>query len=108
MNGAVSYIKDLQKRIDGLNAKRDELKKASDNWSGVEQGMTSNEAFPSSAVVRQSLDGVQVVMSTSVGAQALTLSRVLQLLLEEGLDVVYCITTRIDGGLIHTINSEVY
>ncbi|KAG4130917.1 hypothetical protein ERO13_D09G174500v2 [Gossypium hirsutum] len=107
MNGAVSYVKDLQKRIDGLNAKRDELKKASDNWSGFEQGMTSNEAFPSSAVVRQSLDGVEVVISTSVGPKALTLSRVLQLLLEEGLDVVNCITTRIGGGLIHTIQTEV-
>ncbi|XVF09735.1 hypothetical protein REPUB_Repub07fG0121100 [Reevesia pubescens] len=106
MNGAVSYIKDLQKRIDELSAKRDELKKLSDS-SGFDQGMSSNDYFPSSAVVRQSLNGVEVVISSGLGAQALTLSRVLELLLEEGLDVVSCISTRIDGGLIHTIQSQV-
>ncbi|EOY23021.1 PREDICTED: transcription factor bHLH120 isoform X1 [Theobroma cacao] len=106
MNGAVCYIKDLQKRIDELSAKRNELKKLS-NSSCFDQGMSSNDSFPSSAVVRQSLNGVEVVISTGLGAQALTLSRVLELLLEEGLDVVSCISTRIDGGLIHTIQSEV-
>ena len=105
-DGAVSYIKDLQKRIDELSTKRDELKKLSDS-SGFDLGMSSNDSFPSSAVVRQSLDGVEVVISIGVRAQALTLSRVLELLLEEGLEVVSCISTRIDGGLIHTIQSEV-
>ncbi|XWS61069.1 hypothetical protein CRYUN_Cryun07bG0094000 [Craigia yunnanensis] len=106
MNGAVSYIKDLRKRIDELSAKGDELKKLSGS-SGFDQGTSSNDSFPSSVVVRQSFDGVEVVISTSLGAQALTLSRVLELLREEGLDVVNCIYTRIDGGLIHTIQSEV-
>ncbi|XVF54013.1 hypothetical protein PTKIN_Ptkin05aG0147600 [Pterospermum kingtungense] len=107
MNAAVSYIKDLQKRIDELSSKRDMLKKLSDSSTGFDQGMTSNDSFPSTAVVRQSLDGVEVVISTGLGAKALTLSRVIELLLEEGLDVVNCISTRIDGGLIHTIQSEV-
>ncbi|GMI71560.1 hypothetical protein HRI_000825300 [Hibiscus trionum] len=109
MNGAVSYIKDLQKRIDELSAKRDGLKKISfdSTSSGFRQGTSSDESFLSSAVVRPSLDGVEVVVSTCLGAQALTLSRVLELLLEEGLDVVNCISTRIDGGLIHTIKLEV-
>ncbi|XP_022774396.1 transcription factor bHLH120-like [Durio zibethinus] len=106
MNGAVTYIKDLQKRIDELSAKRDELKKLLDA-TGFDQRMSSKNSFPSSAVVRLSLDGVEVVISTGLGAQALTLSRVLELLLEEGLDVVNCISTRIDGGLIHTVQSEV-
>ncbi|KAK8495125.1 hypothetical protein V6N13_026468 [Hibiscus sabdariffa] len=106
MNGAVSYIKDLQKRIEELSAKRDELKKVSfdSTSSGFHRGTSSNESFPSSAVVRPSLDGVEVVVITG---QALTLSRVLELLLEEGLDAVNCISTRIDGGLIHTIKLEV-
>ncbi|GMI99561.1 hypothetical protein HRI_003625400 [Hibiscus trionum] len=98
MNGAVIYIKDLQKRIRELSSKRDELKKLSDS---------SVYDLTSSAVVRQSLDGVEVVISTGVGARALTLSRVLKLLVEEGLGVVSCVSTRIDGGLIHTIQSEV-
>ncbi|XVE64130.1 hypothetical protein DITRI_Ditri07aG0077300 [Diplodiscus trichospermus] len=106
MNGAVSYIKDLQKKIDGLRAKRDELKKISAS-SGFDQGVSSNDSFTSSAVVRRSIDGVEVVISTGHGTQALSLSRVLELLLEEGLDVISCISTRIDGGMIHTIQSEV-
>ncbi|GMI96336.1 hypothetical protein like AT5G51790 [Hibiscus trionum] len=114
MNGAASYIKDLQKRIDELSAKRDDLKKVSFDSNSTtgssHQGTSSGsnlQAFPSSVVVRQSLDGAEVVVSTGLGAQALTLSRVLQLLLGEGLDVVNCISTRIDGGLIHTIKLEV-
>ncbi|KAK8599954.1 hypothetical protein V6N13_060243 [Hibiscus sabdariffa] len=108
MNGAMSYIKDLQKRVDELSAKRDELKKVSFDSGGFHRGGTSySKAFPSSVVVRQSLDGAEVVVSTGLGAQALNLSRVLQLLLEEGLDVVNCISTRIDGGLIHTIKLKV-
>ncbi|KAE8664000.1 bHLH126 protein [Hibiscus syriacus] len=107
MNGAVIYIKDLQKRIRELSSKRDELKKLSDS-SGCDQGISSNDGLTSSAVVRQSLDGVEVVISTCVGARALTLSKVLKLLAEKGLDVVSCVSTRIDGGLIiHTIQSEV-
>ncbi|KAE8721520.1 putative Basic helix-loop-helix DNA-binding superfamily protein [Hibiscus syriacus] len=109
MNGAISYIKDQQKRIDELIAKRDQLKKELVESSGFRQGTTSSdEAFPSSVVVRRSLeDSVEVVVSTGVVAQDLTLSRVLQLLLEEGLDVVNSISTKIDGGLIHTIKLEV-
>ncbi|XP_039066906.1 transcription factor bHLH126-like [Hibiscus syriacus] len=106
MNGAVIYIKDLQKRIRELSSKRDELKKLSDS-SGCDRGMSSNDSFTTSAVVRQSLDGVEVVFSTGVGARALTLSKVLKLMVEEGLDAVSCVSTRIDEGLIHTIQSEV-
>ncbi|OMO67972.1 hypothetical protein CCACVL1_20158 [Corchorus capsularis] len=96
LNGAISYIKDLQKRIEKLSARRDELKK-----------LFSNESSPSNVVVRQSLDGLEVVMTnTGIGAQALSLSRVLQLLLEDGLNVVSCISTRIDGGFVHTIQCE--
>ena len=94
MNGAVSYIKNLQKRIDELSAKRDELKKRSGS-SGFDQGTSSNDSFPSSIVVRQSFDGVEVMISTGLGAQALTLSRVLELLREEGLDVVSCVSTKL-------------
>ncbi|KAA3481504.1 disease resistance protein [Gossypium australe] len=98
VDGAFSYIKYLKKRIDGLSGKRDELKKG--------MSMSCIEAFPSSVVVRQSLDGVEIVISDSVGAQALTLSKVLQQLLEEGLDVVNCVSSRTDGALIHTIKYE--
>ncbi|OMO70009.1 hypothetical protein COLO4_28825 [Corchorus olitorius] len=104
LNGAISYIKDLQKRIEKLSARRDELKRL---YSNIDQG-SSNESSPSNVVVRQSLDGLQVVViiNTGLGAQALSLSRVLRLLLEDGLNVVSCISTRIDGGLVHTIQCE--
>ncbi|KAE8698193.1 putative Basic helix-loop-helix DNA-binding superfamily protein [Hibiscus syriacus] len=110
MNGTVSYIKELQKRIEELSSKRDELKKLSFDLtsSGFHRRTSSNEySLRSSAVVRQSLDGVEAVVRSRHDAQASTLSRVLQLLLEEGLDVINCISTRIDGGLIHIIKLEV-
>ncbi|XP_039000182.1 transcription factor bHLH126-like [Hibiscus syriacus] len=107
MNRAVIYIKELQKRIRELSSKRDELKKLSDS-SFCDRPMSSKDGLTSSAVVRQSLDDVEVVISTGVGARALTLSKVLKLLVEEGLDVVSCVSIRIDGGLIiHTTQSEV-
>ncbi|PPD94247.1 hypothetical protein GOBAR_DD08723 [Gossypium barbadense] len=103
----VMYIKYLQKRVSELSYKRDELKKVL-NSSGFDHGMSSDGAVLSTAVVHQSLDGgVEVVISTGFGARALTLSRVLELLVQEGLDVVSCVSTRIHGGLAHTIQSEV-
>ncbi|KAK5778037.1 transcription factor bHLH36-like [Gossypium arboreum] len=107
MNGAVMYIKYLQKRVSELSYKRDELKKVL-NSTGFDHGMSYDGAVLSTAVVHQSLDGgVELVISTGFGAGALTLSRVLELLVQEGLDVVSCVSTRINGGLVHTIQSEV-
>ncbi|GKV05069.1 hypothetical protein SLEP1_g17114 [Rubroshorea leprosula] len=105
MNGAVSYIKDLQKRIEELRVNRDELKKLLDPISFEET--SSSSAPPASAVVRPCLDGFEVVVSAGIGVQALRLSRVLELLLEEGLDVISCVSTKVDGGFIHIIQTEV-
>ncbi|GLT49303.1 hypothetical protein SLA2020_228690 [Shorea laevis] len=102
VDGAVNHIKDLQKRTEELSVKRDELKKL----SGFEEASSRN-SLPTSSVVRPCFGGFEVMISTGIGVQALRLSRVLKLLLEEGLDVVNCISTKVDGGFIHTIQSQV-
>ncbi|KAK4283107.1 hypothetical protein QN277_000099 [Acacia crassicarpa] len=54
--------------------------------------------------VTRNLAGVEVVLST---AQVLPLSKILDLLVKEGLSVVNCVQTNVEGRKIYTIHAEV-
>ncbi|XP_057996228.1 transcription factor bHLH36-like [Hevea brasiliensis] len=105
----VKYIKDLQKKIKELSVHRDEMKNLSSlRVLGHEAEVERLNSFaPTSVVVRSSFVGVEVVINSGFGKQVLHISRVLQLLLEEGLSVVSCISTKVNQRVIHTIQSEV-
>ncbi|KAM1054516.1 hypothetical protein ACFX2I_001861 [Malus domestica] len=118
MNEAVNYIKHLQNRIKRLDAKRAELKKVSDLISSSTStddhgGESSYGGSPSCFTVHPCCGGVQIVISTAIGFRSgeeglrFSISRVLEVLLEQGLCVVSCVSSKIDDRLLHTIQSEV-
>lgn len=104
---AVKYINDLQKKIKELSFLRDEMKKLSKLRVLEPEGDRLNGFAPTSVMVRPCFVGVEVVINSGFGNQSLHLSRALELLLEEGLDVVNCISTKVNQRVIHTIQFEV-
>lgn len=119
MNEAVNYIKHLQSRIKRLDAKRAELKKCSNiiSTTGTDHGATpgsSDGRSPSCLTVHPCCGGVQIVISSrgfrsSKDGLSLSfsISRVLEVLLEQGLAVVSCVSSKGNDRLLHTIQCEV-
>ncbi|XP_048421714.1 transcription factor bHLH36-like [Pyrus x bretschneideri] len=117
-NEAVNYINHIQNRIRRLDAKRAELKKV----SNLSSSNTSSDDHGGESSYRGSLScfkvdpccgGVQIMISTTIGFRSgeeglpFSISRVLEVLLEQGLCVVSCVSSKIDDRLLHTIQSEV-
>uniref|UniRef100_A0A2N9EN82 BHLH domain-containing protein n=1 Tax=Fagus sylvatica TaxID=28930 RepID=A0A2N9EN82_FAGSY len=107
MNEAVNYINHLQTKIKELGAKRDELKLSNSIALEPESGTSSAACAPTCVMVRPCLDSIEVTVNSSLMEQGLPLSRVLQILLEQGLAVVSCISTKVNERLIYTIQSQV-
>lgn len=108
----VDYIKHLQTRIEELGARRDDLKKMSNlspNNNGGIMSYSSSSCSSSWVSVQTCSAGVDIAVSSSNSmGQDLPLSRVLKLLLEEGLtNLVSCVTIKVDEKLVHTIQAEV-
>lgn len=109
MNGAVNYIKDLKQRVEGLRATRDELKKLSESSVGFDSEINSSSSYfsPSCVMVNPCPCGVEVVISTHLRVQGLPLSRALQVILDQGLNVVSCVSTRLNETLVYKMQVEV-
>ncbi|KAK8657160.1 hypothetical protein V6N13_035415 [Hibiscus sabdariffa] len=106
MNEAVNYIKHLEKKVKELDAKRHELKRVSNSAGAVGSGKattTSNHCF----IIRPCFIGIEIMFRCGIGDQDLPLSRVLSVLVDEGLPVVSCISTNSEEYSLHTIQTEV-
>lgn len=101
MHEAVKYIKHLQNKIQELNKKRDELKRLFNYPTKA----TENSGCDSLELRHSCTSGVEVVINAR---QGLALSRVLQVLMGEGLIIVGFISTKVNQRLLHTIEAEVY
>ena len=111
-NEAVKYIKHLEHKVKGLCDKRDKLKKLS-NLSVVETEIIPASADPDpptykvNVAVRQCKGGLEVLLSGSLTAKIFPLSRIIDIILKEGLDVVNCISTTVEQRQIYTFHIEV-
>ncbi|XVF50725.1 hypothetical protein PTKIN_Ptkin04bG0125700 [Pterospermum kingtungense] len=108
MNEAVNYIKYLKKRIQELSVKRDKLKQLS-NLSALDQGSASpsdNCSLINCVAVNPCSGGVEIVMKSGFHDHW-HLSTMMQVILEEGLDVLRCVSSQTNEGFLHTIQSEV-
>ncbi|RDX84576.1 Transcription factor bHLH126, partial [Mucuna pruriens] len=105
MNGAVNYIKHMQHNIKELGAKRDELKKLS-NYSKMEnnhEGLHTSCNF----TVHENNGVMGIEITSAFREERPKLSKLLQLLVEEGLEVVSCLSTEVNGRLLHSVQCEV-
>ncbi|KAJ6358418.1 hypothetical protein OIU76_000177 [Salix suchowensis] len=108
MNESVNYIKYLQKKIKELSAKRDGLKKLSNLSFDAPPSESSNKYSPISSVTLHPYPGgVEIVFDSDFRGQDFPLSRVLQVLLEDGISVVNCVSTKVNERLFHTVQTEV-
>ncbi|KAK4403550.1 Transcription factor [Sesamum angolense] len=105
MQQSANYIKDMQKSIQQLKTRRDNLiirnGPNSDN-------ITSRENLPNDCVrVNPCPGGVEILINTSFDeGQGFPLSRILKELSQTGLDVVSCVSTRANQRSLHRIQSE--
>ncbi|KAI3875267.1 hypothetical protein MKX03_011151 [Papaver bracteatum] len=108
MNEATKYIKNLQKMIEEMNDKRDRLNRSSVNNISkpvIPRGL-NRLSHPDFVTVRPCVSGLEVVISSD--GLLLPLSRVLRVLLEDGLlTVISCVSTRVNEKSLHTIQIEV-
>ncbi|KAF5196140.1 Transcription factor bhlh [Thalictrum thalictroides] len=108
MYEATNYIKDLEKNIQDLKNKRDKLNILTNFGTTTETVMTESMSGLSDFVtVRKCWQGVEVVVSSSLKEVVVSLSRVLEVLVEEGLTAVSCVSSKVNERLIHTIQAEV-
>ncbi|KAL6174599.1 hypothetical protein ACLB2K_051245 [Fragaria x ananassa] len=106
---AANYIKHLQKNLEELREKKDELKNQC-NISGSSTAVVENLQTPSIMgdsviLVRPACTGVEIVVSTPL-KQGLPLSRVIGILVT-GLGIVSCNSAKRNQRLIYTLETEV-
>ncbi|CAK7337126.1 unnamed protein product [Dovyalis caffra] len=95
MQEAVNHIKDLEKKIEELGIKRDELKNLSNLRVLVSNRENSNGCAPTCEVmIRSCLVGVEVVINGGFEEQFLH-SRMMQVLLKEGLNVINSVSAKV-------------
>ncbi|XP_058751657.1 transcription factor bHLH118-like [Vicia villosa] len=97
MNEGVNYINHLKKDIKQLSEKRDELKK----YYNL-QSLKSHASCSFSINKNNTTVGIEI--STEEGVP---LSKLLEQLLKEGLDVVSCFSIQVNGRLLHSAQCEV-
>ncbi|KAI7728124.1 hypothetical protein M8C21_028626 [Ambrosia artemisiifolia] len=117
MNQAVNYIKHLQQNIKRLNTKREELKKTCRSVTDS-SSISKNNIKSETLTVGCNRNLVTVTISCSHGEvvilirsyteqKGILISRVVEALLQEGLDVISCNSTKVNDRLIHSIQSQV-
>ncbi|CAL1405092.1 unnamed protein product [Linum trigynum] len=125
MNEAVNYIKHLQRRIQDLDAQKNQLvilrRKKKKNTTTLTNNIGSSSTTTASVTarpsgghptveVRRCLGGLEIVLAEEEGGGGgcgLRLSRVMRLLVEEGVSVVNCVSTVVNRKSFHTLLVEV-
>ncbi|CAK9164722.1 unnamed protein product [Ilex paraguariensis] len=103
----LNYIKHMERNIKELGIKRDKLNKMF-NTNDVDNGNeSSNSGSPVCVNLSPCSGGLEVLISCDFKEDDFPISRVLEVLLEEGFTVFSCISTKANEKLLHTIHSEV-
>ncbi|KAJ4955493.1 hypothetical protein NE237_012276 [Protea cynaroides] len=105
INEASNYVRDLQKRIQELNHKRDGLRKMSN--SGAPDTVVSQNCPPDYVTVQPCWGGVEVMINSGFKNGEFPLSRVIRELVDQGVRVVTTVSSTVNERSFHTIKSEV-
>ncbi|KAK3022205.1 hypothetical protein RJ639_047031 [Escallonia herrerae] len=102
----VDYITCKQKNMKELSLKRDKLERSTLVGSG--NIGSSSRCTRSCITVLPFLGGASIVLNYGgLDKEDLQLSKVVELLLEEGLNIVSCLSTKVGDNLLHTIYTQV-
>ncbi|CAN4097713.1 unnamed protein product [Withania somnifera] len=108
---AANYIKKLQKNVKNLNERREKLKE-SISLSSLDHpksgSSSTTDSSPVIVTVKKCLDGMEILVNCDLKNEGFRLSRVLKVLLQEGLSIVNCSCTKTNiNGVLHTIRTKV-
>ncbi|KAI4351853.1 hypothetical protein L6164_006161 [Bauhinia variegata] len=103
MNEAVNYIKHLQKNIEELTGKRDELRKFYNSNPENHESKRNSSSF----TIHENNGRVEIEIASGLGEEPFRISELLELLLEEGLEVISCLSSKVNGRLLHSLRCEV-
>ncbi|KAJ8531305.1 hypothetical protein K7X08_026739 [Anisodus acutangulus] len=105
---AANYIEHLQKNVKNLEERREKLKNTS-SLSNLDYPKISGSSSTSAIVtVKECRDGMEILVNCGLKNEGFRLSRVLQVLLQEGLSIVNCSCTKTNTtSVLHTIQTEV-
>ncbi|KAL8051046.1 hypothetical protein ABFX02_06G120000 [Erythranthe guttata] len=113
MHQAVNYIKHMQKKIEEMRIKRDELNKLSNNVSETREDRVIIEAANSSPTFCVKINicingGIFEILisSSSIDKGSFSPSKVFDKLLQRGLNVISFVSTRVDKLFLHKIQIE--
>ncbi|KAK2653706.1 hypothetical protein Ddye_013562 [Dipteronia dyeriana] len=95
----------LRKNIQDLSDKRDKLKYLPKSEAFDDHHRNKNSK--NCVSVHPFCSGVQIVIRDGLREETWLLSRILRVVVEEGLEVIQCSSAQTDDGLFHTIQSEV-
>ncbi|KAH6783012.1 hypothetical protein C2S52_007971 [Perilla frutescens var. hirtella] len=121
MHQAVNYINDMKKKIEEMQIKRESLRKlqysnvGSSSGAAVESGdhrhnySSSTRDLSDCVKINHFKDGLmEILISSSINRECFPLSMVLADLLGRELNVIHCVSTRIDRfRYLHKIQIEV-
>lgn len=112
MHEAVNYIKEMQANIKELEKRRDLLIKSSlpDSIPHGTGNFRSNNftLSPDCVTVSPCLQGgIEILISVDCKSQSFPLSRVLRELLKQGINVVSCVSAKVNQRSLYTIQIEV-
>ncbi|XP_021735778.1 transcription factor bHLH126-like [Chenopodium quinoa] len=102
---AVKYIKQMQQKMQVLNEKRDTLTKEVSKLEG-------HKKYDNDVIVNVKKENVEVIVSSNCReddeneGQGLPLSKVLQCLVQEGLDVLSSTSKKINTIFVHSIQAQ--
>ncbi|PON64068.1 Basic helix-loop-helix transcription factor [Trema orientale] len=118
MHEAAKYIKDLQRKNQELSTKRDNLRRLSNSSSSASSCNTdiigsdqnskrhNKNLEPTNIIMRHCKAGSVEVLVNTAFREGLSLARVVGVLTGEGFNVVRCISAKVNGRYLHTIESE--
>ncbi|XP_055828687.1 transcription factor bHLH120-like [Solanum dulcamara] len=111
MHEAVNYIKETQGNIKELEERRDLLSKSSPLPNsirhGTENGSKNSRFTDCTVTVSPCLQGfLQISISVDCKGKIFPLSRILGELLKQGLNVVNCVSAKVDQRSLYTIQTE--
>ncbi|KAK9178697.1 hypothetical protein WN943_027890 [Citrus x changshan-huyou] len=106
INEARNYINYLNKNIQELGLKRDKLKNLSELGAVGHGSLNWDNCLQNCVTIHPYSGGVEIVINSVHKEENLKLSKVMEAVLEEGLDVIRCASTQTDEGFFHTIQAE--